>query len=423
MGAQRTGDFYPYCDTSFIEIKKLDNGLMEMRVSESVYEMIAKGDVLTCRSGNADTTVYVRYSSGISFKDVTVYGNSGGFAFWEMSNRTATTYYRLHNTTKNGPIIDQATYDRYAALEEQYGVDLEIYTDSLGRLRGSLPHIGSIDATHTSECAQGSVVTSCIFENMCDDATNQNHHHGRVEAITDNGDGTATVLYKGNYSEYSYATATSGAGSVPSSFREGDRVFMLGDMIDRGPDPVGVLKTCRSLYESGACILMGNHEDLMLNFFESPDDPMNVSNWLINGGTTTSEGLFALPEIERIELLDWVANLPLYAYAVVEGRPYIMVHAGINPYVRIVRSGEADANGDGAAADGNEPSGEAGEAGETVIIMRAPYAEVVNYTRDLRSMTRGQGSYTIEINGYEQAPADVQKKLVDEYQAARAAGN
>ncbi len=66
---------------------------------------------------------------------------------------------------------------------------------------------------------------------------------------------------------------------------------------------------------------------------------------------------------------------------------------------------------------------DAADAGETVIIMRAPYAEVINYTRDLRSMTRGQGSYTVEINGYEQAPADVQKKLVDEYQAARAAGN
>ncbi len=32
-------------------------------------------------------------------------------------------------------------------------------------------------------------------------------------------------------------------------------------------------------------------------------------------------------------------------------------------------------------------------------------------------------SYEIEINGYEQVPGDVQKKLVDEYQAARAAGN
>ena len=64
---------------------------------------------------------------------------------------------------------------------------------------------------------------------------------------------------------------------------------------------------------------------------------------------------------------------------------------------------------------------DAGDSGETVIIMRAPYAEVVNYTRDLRSMTRGQGSYEIELNGYEQAPADVQKKLVEAYQEARAA--
>jgi elongation factor G len=66
---------------------------------------------------------------------------------------------------------------------------------------------------------------------------------------------------------------------------------------------------------------------------------------------------------------------------------------------------------------------ESADAGETTIVMRVPYAETINYTRDLRSMTRGNGSYTIEINGYEQAPADVQQKLVKEYQDARAAGN
>ena len=57
------------------------------------------------------------------------------------------------------------------------------------------------------------------------------------------------------------------------------------------------------------------------------------------------------------------------------------------------------------------------------IIVRVPYAEVVKYTKDLRSITRGSGSYSIRINGYEQAPADVTKKLVEEYQASRAAGN
>lgn len=63
------------------------------------------------------------------------------------------------------------------------------------------------------------------------------------------------------------------------------------------------------------------------------------------------------------------------------------------------------------------------DAGETVIMVRVPYAEVVTYTKDLRALTRGSGSYSIELEGYEQAPADVTKKLVEAYQAARAAGN
>ncbi len=55
--------------------------------------------------------------------------------------------------------------------------------------------------------------------------------------------------------------------------------------------------------------------------------------------------------------------------------------------------------------------------------MRAPYAEVINYTKDLRSMTRGSGSYSLVLEGYEAAPADVTRKLVEAYEAARAAGN
>ncbi|MCL1799364.1 MAG: elongation factor G [Eggerthellaceae bacterium] len=63
------------------------------------------------------------------------------------------------------------------------------------------------------------------------------------------------------------------------------------------------------------------------------------------------------------------------------------------------------------------------DAGNTVIKVRVPYAEVVTYTKDLRSISRGSGSYAIEVEGYEEAPGDVTKKLVEEYQASRAAGN
>lgn len=60
------------------------------------------------------------------------------------------------------------------------------------------------------------------------------------------------------------------------------------------------------------------------------------------------------------------------------------------------------------------------DAGETIIMVRVPYAEVVSYTKDLRSITRGSGSYSVDMEGYEEAPRDVTKKLVEAYQAARA---
>jgi elongation factor G len=63
------------------------------------------------------------------------------------------------------------------------------------------------------------------------------------------------------------------------------------------------------------------------------------------------------------------------------------------------------------------------ESGRTVIKARVPYKEVVTYARDLRSMTRGVGSYTVEIDGYEEVPGDVAKKLIADYQTRREEAN
>ena len=106
-----------------------------------------------------------------------------------------------------------------------------------------------------------------------------------------------------------------------------DRFFCLGDMIDRGPDPVGVLRVCRSL--PNACVLMGNHEDLMMACLNDPRDPLATMNWGMNGGARTSEGLAALDEDEANDLVDWVRGLPRWAQATVGERRYVLVHAGV----------------------------------------------------------------------------------------------
>ena len=76
--------------------------------------------------------------------------------------------------------------------------------------------------------------------------------------------------------------------------------------------------------------------------------------------------------------------------------------------------------GDIATRRGRIVGTDSTDEGETVIMVRVPYAEVISYTKDLRAMTRGSGSYYIELEGYDPAPADVTKKLVEAYQASKA---
>lgn len=229
MGAQRPGTFYAYADIGFQSITKNDDGTMNIEVTAGIYNMIGKGDILTCRAAGGGTTVTTSGASGVQFRDMVIYGNAGGFAFSEWGNMTATTYYRVADTTKSGAVISKEEYDRYRALESTYGISTEVYVDENGNYRGSLPHIGSIDATHTTACKEGSQATSCLFENMCDDGTNQNSSHARLDEWERNEDGTITLTYKGNLSEYSYSynkNKPSNPSGLCYSFSVGDRVYI-----------------------------------------------------------------------------------------------------------------------------------------------------------------------------------------------------
>ena len=75
--------------------------------------------------------------------------------------------------------------------------------------------------------------------------------------------------------------------------------------------------------------------------------------------------------------------------------------------------------GDFSTRRGKVAGMSAGENGRTIVKARVPYKEVVTYAKDLRSMTRGIGSFTLEIDGYEEVPGEVSKKLVADYQAKR----
>ena len=106
------------------------------------------------------------------------------------------------------------------------------------------------------------------------------------------------------------ARSSSRAGLVDGDDRwtGGDAdLWVLGDLVDRGPDGIGVVRFVRSLQEQApdrVRVLMGNHEALMLGYHLFPDTRF-ADVWLINGGhepgpgaaspTTTSPGCAPCP--------------------------------------------------------------------------------------------------------------------------------
>ncbi len=112
----------------------------------------------------------------------------------------------------------------------------------------------------------------------------------------------------------------------------------LGDYVDRGPESKGVLDILVAAPPPGfeVVCLLGNHEDLLLNFL---DDPQHGRHWLHNGGkaTVASYGVDATlePEPMRARLLKampkshlaFLRRLPLQSAF----GDYAFVHAGVRP--------------------------------------------------------------------------------------------
>jgi serine/threonine protein phosphatase 1 len=111
-----------------------------------------------------------------------------------------------------------------------------------------------------------------------------------------------------------------------------DRLIFIGDYVDRGPDPVGVVELLLELQERHECIfLIGNHEAMFLSFL-GWKGPWHFGGeaFLHNGGETTlqaygyfdSDGEFNLPERHE----KFYKELVPYH---LEGE-YAFVHAGVS---------------------------------------------------------------------------------------------
>ncbi len=99
-----------------------------------------------------------------------------------------------------------------------------------------------------------------------------------------------------------------------TGWRKGrDRLWFVGDLVNRGPDSLGVLRFVRSLGD-GAAVVLGNHDLHLL---------------AVAAGVRDSGSFDDILEAEdREELLDWLRFRPL---AHREGTGPLLVHAGLYP--------------------------------------------------------------------------------------------
>ncbi|MDE6776242.1 MAG: fructose-bisphosphatase class III, partial [Ruminococcus sp.] len=128
-------------------------------------------------------------------------------------------------------------------------------------------------------------------------------------------------------------------------FSDNDTLFVLGDIVDRGENPAGILLDMMN--RNNVYPLMGNHDCMAMYFLEmlssemaehdfsrhmSEDDSLDFACWLSGGGKTTFDSLCQLTTAERADILRYMQEFPLYEIVNLNGRTFFLVHAGLGGF-------------------------------------------------------------------------------------------
>ncbi|MBK7002152.1 MAG: symmetrical bis(5'-nucleosyl)-tetraphosphatase [Rhodoferax sp.] len=98
-----------------------------------------------------------------------------------------------------------------------------------------------------------------------------------------------------------------------------DTLYILGDLVNRGPASAAVLRRMMVYGDAARCIL-GNHDLHLLAIAHGARSPQH---------NDTLEGILAAPD--RAAMLDWLQHQPLARQLDIQGKTWLLVHAGVLP--------------------------------------------------------------------------------------------
>lgn len=129
------------------------------------------------------------------------------------------------------------------------------------------------------------------------------------------------------------------------NFSEQDELFVLGDCIDRGSEPIKVLQDM--MLRANVYPIIGNHEymalkvlkQLMREITEENCESISNSNlmqelllWQQDGGNVTLEQFQKLSDEERYDILEYLEEFSPYEEIEINNIQYVLVHAGLDNF-------------------------------------------------------------------------------------------
>lgn len=127
-------------------------------------------------------------------------------------------------------------------------------------------------------------------------------------------------------------------------FSGGDMLYVLGDVVDRGPDGVKVLLDMMD--RPNVVPILGNHEYmaamcLQLLLEEITDRSIaalegealsGLANWLENGGGPTLRQFRDLSAGDRRAVMEYLGEFSLFEEVYAGGHDHVLVHAGLDGF-------------------------------------------------------------------------------------------
>lgn len=128
------------------------------------------------------------------------------------------------------------------------------------------------------------------------------------------------------------------------SFSDRDTLYVLGDVLDRGPHPVKVL--LKMMEMPNVIPIAGNHEVMGITCLQfllkeiteetvskiSEEMIGNLLAWQQNGSKTTTDEFRRLSKSARREIIAYIGDFSAYEEVTAGGKSYVLVHAGLENF-------------------------------------------------------------------------------------------